>query len=91
MERVQICPSVDNIGNKKAENNQNDQSRRAIKAHEGAGAGKAEPLCCHCRLLKPFSRPGSLSHPYQKHLIFWFPCPVSKQPNHFAKDEQIMP
>lgn len=40
MERLQICLSVDNIGNKKAENNQKDHSRREIKAREGAGTGR---------------------------------------------------
>lgn len=51
MERLQIFPSVDDIGNKKAENNQNDHSRREIKAHGGAGTAKSEPLSCDYMLL----------------------------------------
>lgn len=83
MERSQIFPSVDDIGNKKAENNQNDHSRREIKSHGGAGTAKSEPLSCDYMLLqKAFlhlsAAAGSLSHPYKKHLIFWFPCPVPK-------------
>lgn len=52
MERFQICPSVDDIGNQKAESNRNDHSRREIKAgNREKGAGKAEPLSCHYMLL----------------------------------------
>lgn len=52
MERLQIFPSVDDIGNKKAENNQNDHSRREIKAHGGAGTATSEPLSCDYMLCK---------------------------------------
>lgn len=51
MERLQICPSVDDIGHKKAENNGNNHSRREIKACEGAEAGEPEPFAILLQVL----------------------------------------